>query len=139
MSISETADRVRSGETRLISMAGWSMECCGTPFAVGEQVTLWVTLWAEDLERGGQPDLWAPLGELVTMVEDSHGDDAVSAVFGVRAVWGTYCRYEPGPAPRSLRPVAGSGELVEMAGTVHWAPARPGLTHCGYLIEVSPS
>ncbi|MFJ2769982.1 DUF6578 domain-containing protein [Streptomyces sp. NPDC087300] len=76
-----------------VSYADWQMECCGTPFAVGDEVA-WPLLVLKDAGRGWEEEFSEIEGRVVALdPEDDGGDEepceeaAVVRAHGVTVPW----------------------------------------------------
>jgi hypothetical protein len=122
-------------------MDRWQLECCGTPFAVGDAVT-WTVRTDVDrdfLSRAASPELAAS----IDLREEHHddGDDqgvgptrrATGVVAGIRALT---CRYAMDAVEGAALPVAGSGLLQPV--TDSGEAVRPGdeRYHLGWVVEL---
>lgn len=100
-----------------VFLAGWHVECCEPPPAVGDDVA-WRLLWVPDLAAPGATRIDWDTQETVTPDHDYWGEGAVLGAGGLRA----FCSGDPrapvptsgalvvelhGPTPGRLRPTAG--------------------------------
>ncbi|WP_203827784.1 DUF6578 domain-containing protein [Actinoplanes palleronii] len=111
-------------------MASWQMECCGTPFREGSEVS-----W-----RLGHPNL-AELGWIDTVlhdgiaatidaVEDHHGDASAPLTAGtVTSIATLHSRSAP-------EPVAGSGLMASVVTAEKWNDDVEGRHISGFLIRI---
>ena len=118
---------------------GWQMQCCGTPFAVGDDVE-WTLSSGCDiawLKRVVGPEI----ANSISASEEHHGglpDGAPTpngVVTGIRAAWSEFAAL-PGGDPRTLHPVAGTQELVQVDRADGWERERQGLEFNGYVVEL---
>ncbi|MFI1995628.1 DUF6578 domain-containing protein [Actinoplanes sp. NPDC020271] len=114
----------------------WQMQCCGEPFAVGDEVS-W-TLRAPDTEWL-EPVLGKDLAAGIDLAEEHHGGveetpPTVGTVVAIRAV---HCRYGPLAGGAGLGPVAGSGVISTVRSADGWTPDRGDLKFAGYVVEVT--
>lgn len=117
---------------------GWQLECCGEPFAVGQEVS-WVL---RDLDREWLASfLGGGLAGSVDKAEEHHGNEpegvppTVGTVVSIEAV---HCRYAPlSPDVNGLHPVAGSGTTVSVRNTAVAGQDRGDLTFVGYLVGLA--
>jgi hypothetical protein len=119
-------------------MAAWQMECCGEPYAVGDEVE-----WAldDDPDRDWlEAALGAELASQVTHEEEHHRDlpeGTTPAKGTVRAIRCAYGRYAPTPADqRVLYPVPGSAELTAVARVDGTEASGSPLNFNGYLVDL---
>ena len=122
----------------VVWVAGWQMQCCGTPFAVGSQVA-----WT--LGEADQDWLDTVLGTdaapIVDMAEDHHGGlpaDAPQTRATVTRIRAVHCRYapEPGGERLMLYPVPGSSVLSDLASADGWTPDSGDVKFVGYLVDL---
>lgn len=121
--------------------ASWQMECCGDPFAVGDEVA-W-TVEDEVNDEWFVRALDAGTAASITHVEEHHSDDErleriAGRVLSIRCAWSAF-----GPAKAADRvhvPLAGSARLVESREA---GRARPDtfadLQFNGWLVELELS
>lgn len=122
----------------LVWVQAWQMQCCGDPFAVGDDVD-----WTLD----DQPDkewlkaaLGADAAARVTYSEESHGglsDDAPTTRGRVLTIRTAHGRYTATPSGgRTLYPVPGSG-LLTGANSVDGSESDISESRLnGYLVEL---
>ncbi|UQU62227.1 hypothetical protein COUCH_24690 [Couchioplanes caeruleus] len=111
-------------------MAGWQMECCGTPFRKGDQVS-WRLRHPHSTELAWL-DLVLHDGVAATVdaVEDHHGDPSAPLTVGVVASIATlHCRFTP-------EPVAGSGLVTSVAMAEKWNDDLDDQHFAGFLIRI---
>lgn len=113
----------------------WQMECCRTPFTVGDEVRWPVVPMTE-------PATWLPAGvALPVSVAEFHSDDAETVpVEGVvRRIQMVSLEFQQ-VGDRSYAPVAGSAEVRDVdacpAEFDHDGSDLPGRTDVGVLAEV---
>jgi hypothetical protein len=119
-------------------MDDWQMQCCGEPFAVGDEVswtlrdpdTEWLALVLGSEPAGG-----------VDKAEEHHGgigEGATPTVGIVTAIHAVRCRYAPLPdeAETQFAPVAGSGTLDAIRSVDGWTPDQGDLKFAGYLVQL---
>ncbi len=119
-------------------MDNWQMQCCGEPFAVGDEVS-WTlrdpdTEWLESV-------LGSESAGGVDKAEEHHGgigDGGTSTVGIVTSIHAVRCRYAPPPggAETVLGPVPGSGTLDAIRFADGWTPDRGELEFAGYLVRL---
>jgi hypothetical protein len=111
-------------------MAGRQMECCGTPFRKGAEVS-----WRL---RSPQPTELAWLDAVlhdgvaatVDAVEDHHGDSSAPRTPGtVASIATVHCRFAP-------EPVAGSGLVTSVGMTEKWNNDLDDRRFAGFLIRI---
>lgn len=128
------ADAVKA----VVWYASWQMECCGDPFAVGDDVA-----WTADEDVD---DEWftAALGPgmaaSITHSEEHHSDEEhLATVEGrVISITGAWCAFGPvEPGDRVHVPIEGSAQFVELeeARAVH-RETFPGLIFNGWVVEL---
>lgn len=123
----------------VVWVAAWQMECCGDPFAVGDQV-----VWTVDREID---DDWfvAALGpdmaSRITHAEEHHddGQDDLPEVSGrvltITRAWGAYGPQRPGDQVHV--PVPGSHRFLEVRESSGLEKhAFSGLTFNGWIVEL---
>lgn len=89
-------------------MASWQMECCGTPFVKGAEVSWQLRhpistelAWLDSALHDG-------VAATIDAVEDHHGDSSAPLTVGAVASIATlHCRFAP-------EPVAGSGLVTSV-------------------------
>ena len=118
--------------------ASWQMECCGDPFAVGDEVA-----WTADEDVNDEwfsaalgPDIAAS----ITHSEEHHSDvEHLAQVEGhVFSITGAWCAFGPTePDDRVHVPLAGSARLVEVreAGAAQ-RESFPDLNFNGWVVEL---
>jgi hypothetical protein len=137
----------RLGESMLVWVDGWQMQCCGDPFAVGSRVE-W-TLYEMADEDWLDSVLGEELAGEVTHGEEHHDEAAAAAaapttvgqVQRIRAVCGKF-----GPDPGSVSaaapvniPIPGTAELVDVTRADGWYREPDGLEFNGYLVDLRPT
>jgi len=119
--------------------ASWQMECCGDPFAVGDQVA-----WTADEDVN---DEWfsAALGPTIatsiTHAEEHHSDNELLAKIDGRvlSITGAWCACGPvAPNDRVHVPLEGSTRFLEVrqAGAAD-RQTFPHLTFNGWVVELA--
>jgi hypothetical protein len=118
---------------------GWQIQCCGTPFHVGDAVE-WTLTGNKDVEW--LEDVVGPeTAHMIDFSEEHHGGlpaDAPVTQGRVARIHAARSRFSatPGADPKMLHPVPGSGELVEVASADGWEPESSGLTFNGYVVDL---
>ena len=115
----------------------WQMQCCGTPFSVGDEVALSVG----SIGVAGISPAFDGHDDLVADCVEDHHDVATQPrrlhgrVAGTRAV---FCRWMPdaGSVPRLLVPEPGSGFAVAVGRADGWEVAPDGCGFLGYLVDL---
>ncbi len=117
----------------------WQMQCCGEPFAVGDEVA-WTlrgmdSEWLEEV-------LDADVARGVNAAEEHHGgvgEDAEVTVGTVVSIEAVHCRYAPRPDghERMFHPVPGSGAVSAVDSADGWTPDRGDLTFVGYMVRLT--
>jgi hypothetical protein len=105
-------------------MAGWQMECCGTPFAVGSKVS-WHLLPDSDVS-------WLEPVVQVTVdaVEDHHGGtDAPPTTATVVSIATVHYRCDPAP-------VVGSAVTKPVHSALKWNDDLDGRRFAGFLVRL---
>lgn len=131
---------------RRVFVANWQMQCCGTPFAVGSDVS-WFCI---EPDGDWLPDaLGTELAATVTDVYEHHGAEAgreswtlEGAVRSIDAVSCRYARREPDPrAP--LYPVRGTTASRPLSSADGWEGDHDEpddvLSFLGYVVDVEPT
>ncbi|MFI2435699.1 DUF6578 domain-containing protein [Streptomyces sp. NPDC018693] len=113
---------------RQVFYADWQMECCGTPFSVGDEVSWPLRVAAADDVLGGG---WPDPGLL--MVE-RHGDKWPETTGRVRAIHLVVQGYaETAPGSRTWEPVPGMRSLRPVETCPKWfkgdEPGKGGIRH----------
>ncbi|WP_405781263.1 DUF6578 domain-containing protein [Streptomyces sp. NBC_00859] len=120
--------------------ADWEMECCGTPFSVGDEVT-----WTVGPHGGVGPDV--PEGALCVSNHSMGGSEAEQVTAYVRSIQvmtvefaqasGTSV-YEPVPGRLRLRPVRRCPKWFSREADRTGGPDRPGHESraTGVLVEL---
>lgn len=109
-------------------MAGWQMQCCGTPFRRGSEVSWRLrpatdVQWLDTVLDGG-------VAATVDAVEDHHGDSSAPATAAtVVSIATVHCRFAP-------EPVAGSGVLTPVVEAERWTGDMGDRRLAGYLVRV---
>lgn len=122
----------------------WQMECCGTPFAVGDPVAWSVR---RDVDRAFLTAAAAPeVADAVQYREEHHEDTAEDAVDPalevtghVRAIRAVTCRYEVDQVEGGSSPAPGSGMLTDVTGTAARPPQSAGRSHVGWVVALEVS
>jgi hypothetical protein len=112
-------------------MAGWQMECCGTPFQTGSEVS-WRLRPATDV---GWLDtvLHAGVAATIDATEDHHGDSSTPpTVATVVSVATVHCRFAP-------QPVSASGVVTPVAEAKKWNGNIGDRRFAGFLVRVLAS
>ncbi|GAA2393914.1 hypothetical protein GCM10010170_107370 [Dactylosporangium salmoneum] len=109
-------------------MAGWQMECCGTPFQVGSSVS-WRLRPPTDV---GWLDtvLHDSVAATIDAIEDHHGDSSVPPTMAtVVSIATVHCRFAP-------EPVAGSGVVTPVVAAEKWNSDLGDRRFAGFLVRV---
>ena len=107
-------------------IAGWQMECCGTPFRTGSEVSWRLRSatdvgWLDSVLRDG-------VAATVDAVEDHHGDSNTPPTEGtVVSIATVHCRFAP-------EPVAGSGVVTPVAEARRWNGDIDDRQFAGFLV-----
>src|SRR4051794_31711143 len=111
-------------------MAGWQMECCGTPFRKEAEVS-WRLRDPNSTELGWLDTvLHDGVAATVDAVEDHHGDSSPPPTAGVVASIATvHCRFAP-------EPVAGSGLVTPVVMAEKWNNNPDDRNFAGFLIHI---
>lgn len=126
-------------------LADWEWQCCGEPFAVGDDVE-WILVEADDAARASFGKTLGPeIGQSITHWETHHQDDDEERLAATRAcvesITAVYWRYAPrtGADERVLHPVAGTGVFEPRTGADGWEPeSDAGPSFAGYIVDLSP-
>lgn len=122
----------------VVWVSSWQMECCGDPFAVGDNVT-----WHLDDEPDPEwyeAALGTEVAQRITHAEEHHSDDeefpqVTGRVISITRAW---CDYGPTAADdRVLYPIPGSAvfESVDRYDGSE-RDAHPELTFNGWVVEL---
>ena len=111
-------------------MAGWQMECCGSPFGKGAEVSWRLRrpnctelTWLDAVLHDG-------VAATIDAVEDHHGDPSAPRTSGaVVSIATVHCRFAP-------EPVAGSGLLRSVDMAEQWNSDQDDRRFAGFLIQV---
>lgn len=115
------------------------MQCCGEPFAVGDEVS-WTLCDADgewlNMIFGEKPAI------VVDKQEEHHGGiaEGTPATIGrVVAITAVHCRYAPLPGDDvlALHPVVGSGTATSVQSADGWTRDRGDLTFVGYVVGLT--
>jgi hypothetical protein len=123
----------------LVWVTAWQMECCGEPFAVGEQVE-W-TLCDDPDREWLEAALGPELAQSISHAEEHHGGvpeetpPVRARVLGIRCAHGRYAAV-PGSNSRTLYPVPGSAVLTEVDRADGREAETSGLSFNGYIVEL---
>ena len=111
-------------------MAGWQMECCGTPFRKGAEVS-WRLRNPNSTELGWLDTvLHDGVAATIDAVEDHHGDPSAPPTAGTVASIATmHCRFTP-------EPVAGSGIVTPVVMAEKWNNDLGDRHFAGFLVRV---
>lgn len=111
-------------------MASWQMECCGTPFREGAEVS-WRLRQPDSAELAWLDTvLHDGVAVTVNAVEDHHGDSSAPLTAGIVASITTlHCRFDP-------KPVAGSGLVTSVVTAEKWNDDLDDRHFAGFLIRV---
>ena len=119
----------------VVDYEDWQMQCCGTPFKVGDAVD-WLAM-----ELTGEDHPWSEIVGSMDYYYEAH--DAYRAgmlrlrgvVIDIKAL---HIKYVPSPEnSRCLVPVAGSGIAVKVEKADGWDKDRKGMKFCGYAVTLS--
>jgi hypothetical protein len=117
----------------------WQMQCCGEPFAVGQEV-VWTLSAAVD--AGWLSTVLGPeTAREIAYREEHHGrlpDDTPETRGRIVGIQAARCRFDPVPDGdgRTLHPVPGSGEVQEVPEADGWEPESGDLAFVGYLVTL---
>ncbi|NGN62678.1 hypothetical protein G5C51_02020 [Streptomyces sp. A7024] len=119
-------------------MDAWQLQCCGTPFSIGDEVT-W-TLGDADMDWLAEPLGPATTAE-IDAAEEHHGglpSRTPTTTGTVTSIHAVHCRYapEPGADDRTLSPVKDSAILTTTTTADGWESAQEDRTFIGYLIHL---
>ena len=119
---------------RRVWVDGWQLECCGTPFAVGSQVSS--MLKPVDREFLG-PVLGHAEVALINDAEEHHGDavDDPPVAGVVRSIQAVFCFYELRDGANFRTPVVGSGVIIERPAAEARDEYDGGRTFLGYIVD----
>jgi hypothetical protein len=117
-------------------MAAWQMQCCGTPFKVGDDVT-WTLLEGSDSKALSQV-LGPQLADQITHVEEHHGrhpEDAPTTTGRVKQIRTVAVRYESTASDVAVS-VPGSAKVIQVeAADGHDTDPGDGRL-VGYLVDL---
>jgi hypothetical protein len=111
-------------------MAGWQMECCGTPFQKEAELS-WRLRKPSSTELGW-PDTVLHDGVAATIdaVGDHHGDSSTPPTVGaVASIATVHCRFAP-------EPVAGSGLVTPVVMAEKWNNDLDDRHFAGFLVRI---
>jgi hypothetical protein len=111
-------------------MAGWQMECCGTPFRKGDEVSWQLRhpnstelAWLDSVLHDG-------VAATVDAVEDHHGGSSAPLTAGaVASIVTLHCRFAP-------KPVTGSGLMTPVVMAEKWNEDLDDQRFAGFLIRI---
>ncbi len=111
-------------------MASWQMECCGTPFREGTEVSWRLrhpnpaeVAWLDTALHDG-------VAATIDAVEDHHGDSSAPLTTGsVTSVATLHCRFAP-------EPVAGSGLVTSVVTAEKWNDDLDDRHFAGFLVRI---
>lgn len=110
-------------------MAGWQMECCGTPFRKGDEVS-WRLRSFHSAELSWLDVVLHDHATTVDAVEDHHGDPSVPLTSGtVASIVTVHCRFAP-------EPVAGSGRVTAVVMAEKWNQDLDDRRFAGFLVRL---
>jgi hypothetical protein len=118
---------------------GWQMQCCGEPFAVGDEVSWKLrdadSEWLEVI-------LGTDLAHGVEKAEEHHegvGEEVTVTVGIDGSIHAVHCRYAAllGEAENHLFPVAGSGTVTMIRSANGWTTDHDGLKFAGYVVQLT--
>jgi hypothetical protein len=112
-------------------MASWQMECCGTPFQEGAEVSWRLRspnstelAWLDAVLHDG-------VAATIDAVEDHHGDSSAPRTSGtVSSIATLHCRFAP-------EPVAGSGLVTSVVTAEKWNDDADDRPFTGFLVRLS--
>ena len=115
----------------------WQLQCCGTPFAIGDEVT-WTLSSTPDRDWlfgifGPEP------AHRITHAEEHHGQGNLVATRGrVIDISAASCHYTEHPRGRGaeVRHIAGSGELHPVTEAAGYGSGPDGTLFLGYVVEL---
>jgi hypothetical protein len=117
----------------------WQMQCCGDPFAVGDEVSWKLqdrdSEWLEAI-------IGADLAHGIDKAEEHHegeGEETTVTVGIVGSIHAVHCRYAPLPgAPENhLFPVPGSGTVTMIRAADGWTADHDDLKFAGYVVQLT--
>ncbi|GAA5009358.1 hypothetical protein GCM10023317_45260 [Actinopolymorpha pittospori] len=116
----------------------WQIQCCGTPFTVGSEVTWTVT---EPDAESLSPILGETRAAGVTYEEEHHGSEAavIGSVHGtVRSIQAVHCQLAsvPNTDPQILAAVPGSAVSVHVTHADGWDTGGTIEDFCGYVVDL---
>jgi hypothetical protein len=126
--------RKTGGMSLTVWVDSWQQECCGTPFAIGSEVT-----WTLTDATGRDLDLLFASSERIVVdgVEDHHGyapDDAPVTVAAVTTIRAVQLRYTAADEERAHRAVPGSARLIALHRSDGEEMRAAGFA--GYVVEI---
>ncbi len=133
------------GESLLVWVDAWQIQCCGDPFAVGSRVK-W-TLYEESDRDWLTSVLGDDLARQVTHGEEHHGglpDDAPTTSGLVARIRAVSCKFGPDPTSVSAAapvhiPIPGTADVVDVPEADGWYAEAEGRRFNGYLVDVERS
>jgi hypothetical protein len=115
----------------------WQLQCCGTPFAIGDEVT-WTLSPAPD--RNWLSNIFGPeSAQRITHTEEHHGQTDLVATRGrVIDISAAHCRFTEHPRGRGteVRHVTGSGELHPVTEADGYESGPAEMLFLGYVVEL---
>jgi hypothetical protein len=121
----------------LVFVESWQHECCGEPFAVGDEVSWPLRGAAVEGDHLGRL-LGAEVSRQLTAEVDRHSEDAEPVRLRVVAVRAAFCEDEPVPVGSGgpvRRAVAGTTVFRELAEVDERYEVLDGLRWLGYVVE----
>lgn len=126
---------------RTVWVESWQMQCCGTPFRIGERISWTLARVQDDLFL--EDLLGVDRASTITDCEDHHdvapNPDESPTEGEVRTISAVFCDYRPDPARPGpgLFPVAGTGDVQARDSVDGWEPETEVRKLIGYLVEVA--
>lgn len=115
----------------------WQMQCCGTPFAVGDDVS-WTV---HEPDRDFFAELFGSQDAVgIDAAEEHHvpGPEAWTVMGGrVTGIDAVHCRYAVHDSDGSLRPVPGSARRTPVSSADGWNAAQGEHRFVGYLVRLA--
>ena len=117
----------------------WQIQCCGVPFAVGQEVS-----WrlSEDVDREWLTSvLGADAAQAIRFSYEHHGrlpEDAPHTPGTVLQINAAHGRYAPaaGGNGRTLYPLPGSGQLAAVDSADGWDAVALNMHFNGYVVDL---
>lgn len=123
----------------LVFLESWQHECCGAPFAVGDDVT-W-PLRADPDHAHLAVRLGADVGKRVTAEVERHADGVPQVRLRVTRIRAAFCTFEPDPVGAhgvTHRPVPGTTVLGDLRSVDRTHEVLGGQQWLGYVVDAQP-